>query len=96
MLSMLDEIRRIANRNKKDIQVWKVLQYNNIARVYLQVFDVKILEPCTETKNWDTSLNVGVTLDVKEELKMIAEDNDCSVQQVMRDIVDDFIMNTPR
>lgn len=46
--------------------------------------------------HWDACIRFGVTLEVKHELEEIADNNDVTLEQLMRDLVDDFILNTPQ
>ena len=40
-------------------------------------------------------LKFGVTPDVYNELRSIAMSNDTNIEDLLRDIIDDFLLNTP-
>lgn len=52
---LIDKIQNIANCNKKSVKIYKVLEYKNIARVYLTVHDLKITSQWEKNKNWPTT-----------------------------------------
>lgn len=94
--NLLKEVQRIAHKNKKEIRVHKVCEWKNISRAYLSVHSYKITSQWDSSINWDSCIDVCVTGDVERELERIAYSNDVGLEELVRDLIDDFLLNQPQ
>lgn len=92
--NLLKEVENIALKNKKQIKVYKICEWPNIARVYLQVFNKKITEQWDKNKTYNKLIINN--FEYIQELKEIANENNTTTNQLIQDILTDFIINTPK
>lgn len=78
---------------KPDISLEEIEKINNNISVKKRIYPDKFVEKCVQLNVPWTEINTNITQDVKEYLDEMAEKNNCTIHELLRDMIDYSISN---